>query len=106
MTVKYYISTVLSQQCYLQANCTSGASFAVSSAEECCVGTDNGMSYADENGTCIISECIGKLAWESVLCVLIPHSATVILGKLKKMPIFILLHNFFFSSNGLPCNWH
>ena len=88
MTVKYYISTVLSQQCYLQSNCTSGASFAVRSAEECCVGTDNGMSYADDNGTCIISECIGKRAWKSVLCVLmITHSATVILEK--KTPIVL-----------------
>ena len=58
------LSTVLSQRCYLQSDCASGDSFAVSSAKECCVETDNGMSYADDTGTCIISQCIGKLAWE------------------------------------------
>ena len=70
------LSTVLSQHCYLQSNCTSGALFAVSSAKECCE-TDNGMSYADDNGTCIITECIGKLAWESVLCVLVRFALSI-----------------------------
>ena len=52
------LSSALSQQCYSESGC-AGVPFAVNSAKECCVGTDNGHSYADGNGTCIISQCTG-----------------------------------------------
>ena len=53
---------VLSQECYNQPNCTGDSvAVLVSIAKECCVGTNDGMSFADENGTCIVSQCIGNL---------------------------------------------
>ena len=55
-------TTVISQQCYRQPNCT-GDQFEVSSARQCCVRRDDGMSYEDDSGTCIISQCIGN--WDA-----------------------------------------
>ena len=52
-------NTVLSQQCYNQPNC-AGIAVAVSTAKECCIETNDGMSVAADNGTCIVSQCVGN----------------------------------------------
>ena len=51
-------NAVLSQECFPQPNCV-GSSFTVSSARECCAGTEEGMSYS-EGGTCTVTQCIGE----------------------------------------------
>ena len=28
-------------------------------ARDCCVGTDDGQSYANSSGTCVVTQCIG-----------------------------------------------
>ena len=28
-------------------------------AKDCCVGTNNGQSYANSSGTCVVTQCIG-----------------------------------------------
>ena len=58
----YYVfsNAVLSQECFTQPNCVgSSLNFTVSSARECCAGTEEGMSYS-ENGTCTVTQCIGE----------------------------------------------
>ena len=53
-------NTVLSQQCYNQPNCTEDVVPGPTTAEECCVGTDDGMSFGYSGGTCTVSQCIGN----------------------------------------------
>ena len=53
-------NTVLSQQCYNQPNCTGDVVPGPTTAEECCVGTDDGMSFGDSGGTCTVSQCVGN----------------------------------------------
>ena len=40
------ILTVFSQQCYNQPNCAGDVIPGQTTAKECCVGTDDGMSFA------------------------------------------------------------
>ena len=28
--------------------------------KDCCVGTDDGQSYTDSNGSCVVPQCIGE----------------------------------------------
>ena len=51
--------TVLSQQCYNQPNCAGDVVSGATTAEECCVGTDDGMSFEDSGGTCTVTQCVG-----------------------------------------------
>ena len=53
-------NTVLSQQCYNQPNCTGDVVSGVTTAKECCVGTDDGMSFGVSGGSCTVSQCIGN----------------------------------------------
>ena len=48
------------QGCFTQSNC-QGSPFSVGSADECCVGTDDGMSYSASGTICNIRQCIGIL---------------------------------------------
>ena len=52
--------SVLSQQCYNRPNCAGDVVPEPTTAEECCVGTDEGMSYGISGGTCTVSQCIGN----------------------------------------------
>ena len=76
-----FSNTVLSQQCYNQPNCAGDVVSGPTTAEECCVGTDDGMSFGVSGGTCTVSQCIGNYGytykktvhlgqWTSVQCVL------------------------------------
>ena len=33
----------------------------MTTAEECCVRTDDGMSFEDSGGSCTVSQCIGNV---------------------------------------------
>ena len=51
----------VSQICYSQADCTGDIVEAPGlTIKDCCVGTNNGQSFADNNGTCIEDQCVGK----------------------------------------------
>ena len=51
-------------QCYSQLNCEAGSEIEtpadIPTAENCCVGTNEGQSYADSGGNCIVEQCVGK----------------------------------------------
>ena len=53
-----------SQQCYSQPNCVAGSEIATPKVnptpKDCCVRTNNGQSYADSDGNCIVPQCVGK----------------------------------------------
>ena len=54
----------VSQQCYSQANCVAGSEIDVpgvenSTAKDCCVGTNHGQSFANSDGVCSVTQCIG-----------------------------------------------
>ena len=55
-----FSNTVLSQRCYNQTNCAGDVVPGPTTAEECCVGTDDGMSFGVSGGTCTVSQCIGN----------------------------------------------
>ena len=55
-----FSNTVLSQQCYNQPNCVGDVVPGPTTAEECCVATDDGMSFGVSSGNCPVSQCIGK----------------------------------------------
>ena len=59
-----YVYTVgLSQNCYSEPNCQGDLvqPGVVVTARDCCVGTDEGMSFSRDNGTtCTLFQCIGK----------------------------------------------
>ena len=48
----------LSDYCHKQPNC-QGSVFTAVSAKECCVETNESMSYS-VGGTCIVTQCVGK----------------------------------------------
>ena len=51
----------VSQKCYSQANCTGDVVEAPGlTIKDCCVGTNDGQSFADSSGTCIEDQCVGK----------------------------------------------
>ena len=51
----------VSQTCYSQADCTGDiVEDAGLTVKDCCVGTNDGQSFADSNGTCIEDQCVGK----------------------------------------------
>ena len=51
----------VSQMCYSQANCTGVVVEAPGlTVKDCCVGTNDGQSFADSSGTCIEDQCVGK----------------------------------------------
>lgn len=50
----------LSQLCYSDRDC-AGDSFAAATAKDCCVETDDGLSFSLDGVTCTVAECIGKL---------------------------------------------
>ena len=51
----------VSQTCYSQADCTGDVVEAPGlTIKDCCVGTNNGQSFADSSGTCIEDQCVGK----------------------------------------------
>ena len=51
----------VSQTCYSQADCTGDVVEAPGpTVKDCCVGTNDGQSFADSNGTCIEDQCVGK----------------------------------------------
>ena len=56
--------TGYSQQCYSQPNCVAGSEIATPAdnptRKDCCAGTNEGQSYADSGGNCIVSQCLGK----------------------------------------------
>ena len=47
----------LEQLCFTSKDC-KGTYTPMSTARQCCVDTDDGMSYA-EHGTCIVPQCKG-----------------------------------------------
>ena len=53
-----------SQQCYSQPNCEAGFEIETPAdtptARDCCVGTNEGQSYADSGGNCTVPQCVGK----------------------------------------------
>ena len=55
----FFSNAVFSQECFPQPNCV-GSSFTMSSARECCAGTEEGMSFS-EGGTCTFTQCIGEI---------------------------------------------
>ena len=55
-----FSNTVLSQQCYNQPNCAGDVVSGPTTAEECCIGTDDGMSFGVSGGTCTFSQCVGN----------------------------------------------
>ena len=51
----------VSQTCYSQANCTGDVVEAPGpTVKDCCVGANDGQSFADSSGTCIEDQCVGK----------------------------------------------
>ena len=49
------------QQCYSQPNCVAGSEIALTpTSKDCCTGTNDGQSYADSSGNCVVSQCVGK----------------------------------------------
>ena len=51
----------VSQTCYSQADCTGDVVEAPGlTIKDCCVGTNDGQSFADSSGTCIEDQCVGK----------------------------------------------
>ena len=51
--------SVLNHRCYTGANC-EGSWFPMASAIECCVDTDDGMSFSID-GVCCTLQCIGVI---------------------------------------------
>ena len=53
-----------SQQCYSQPDCEAGSEIETTAdtptARDCCVGTNEGRSYAESGGNCIVPQCVGK----------------------------------------------
>ena len=53
-----------SPQCYSQLNCETGSEIETPAdtptAKDCCVGTNEGQSYADSGGNCIVPQCLGE----------------------------------------------
>ena len=53
-----------SQQCYSQPNCEAGSEIGTPAdgptPRDCCIGTNEGQSYADSGGNCIVEQCVGK----------------------------------------------
>ena len=58
-----FSNTVLSQQCYTQPNCVEDVVSGPTTAEECCVGTDDGMSFGVSGRMCTVSQCIGNYGY-------------------------------------------
>ena len=56
----------LEQGCYTGENC-DGTYTPKSTARQCCVDTDDGMSYADGSGTCVVPQCKGI----SISCIIV-----------------------------------
>ena len=54
-----YHYAVVCQQCFTVPDCIQD-SFPSPSARECCVGTEDGRSYQDIDGTCTVKQCIGE----------------------------------------------
>ena len=54
----------LSQQCYSQPNCVAGSEIDTPTdpptPKDCCAGTNDGQSYADLDGVCSVSQCVGE----------------------------------------------
>ena len=51
----------VSQTCYSQADCTGDVVEVPGlTVKDCCVGTNDGQSFADSSGTCIEDQCVGK----------------------------------------------
>lgn len=50
-----------SQLCYSERDC-AGDTFAAATAKDCCVGTDEGLSFSADGVTCTVAQCIGKLS--------------------------------------------
>ena len=52
----------LSQQCYSAPNCVAGTEIAAGSStpNDSCAGTNEGQSYADSGGSCVVGQCIGE----------------------------------------------
>ena len=52
----------LSQTCFSQPNCQGDMvqPGVVVTARDCCVGTNEGMSFSSDVGTCIVQQCIRK----------------------------------------------
>ena len=69
--VQMYVCTAgLSQTCFSQPNCQGGVvqPGVVITARDCCVGTNEGMSFSNDVGTCIVAQCIRK-TFHSLVCV-------------------------------------
>ena len=56
-----YLYAGVSQVCYSQSGCAGDIAFTAPgpSARDCCAKTDDGQSYSDVNGDCIVPQCIG-----------------------------------------------
>ena len=63
-----FSNTVLSQQCNNQPNCAGDVVSGPTTAEECCVGTGDGMSFGVSGGTCPVSQCIGNWKMDEYAC--------------------------------------
>ena len=57
--LKMYIRVV--GFCYSLPNCVEGSEIETQTGTQidCCIGTDDGQSYADSGGNCVVPQCIG-----------------------------------------------
>ena len=50
--------------CYSQPDCEEGTEIEISTGaitpDTCCVGTNDGQSYADRSGNCVVTQCVGE----------------------------------------------
>ena len=60
-TMDYAIHILLAVGCYSQPGCMGDmVTVPGPSARDCCVGTDDGLSYSNDSETCIVVQCVGK----------------------------------------------
>ena len=70
----------VSQICYSQADCTGDVVEAPGlTIKDCCVGTNDGQSFADSSGTCIEDQCVGKrMRFPYLMFIATSHSTVVL----------------------------
>ena len=65
-----HIAGILNQ-CYSQPNCTEGSEIETPTKNptpsDCCSRTNDGQSYADSGGNCVIPQCVGMMSDHKIL---------------------------------------
>ena len=72
-------------QCYSSTSCSGDVVQAIS-AKDCCVGTDNGLSFSDSGDTCTV--CVGKLYPVSLPLENDPYSIAQFMDSLWPTPVW------------------